>query len=200
MRGIEFTCVACQARFRDKPYKKRKYCSLACSGVGRRKEGPRRHDNRYAYRYAPGHPLATRSSPIVTEHRLALWDKIGPGTHPCHHCQEPVTWSPDAKCAKGALVVDHLNGQRQDNDPANLVPSCTPCNARRRTRERANAIQPTEPSRIARSGARRRGALKNCEYCSSEFVTWPTSRPGHGRFCSKSCAGLSRGRASRTTT
>lgn len=32
------------------------------------------------------------------------------------------------KAVKGALVVDHLDGDKANNDIANLVPSCNTCN------------------------------------------------------------------------
>lgn len=75
-----------------------------------------------------GHPLANRYG-RVAEHRKVLYDKIGPGPHPCH-------W----ECGKNALVwggrkgiyADHLDGDSLNNDPDNLVPSCNACNAARK--------------------------------------------------------------------
>lgn len=73
-----------------------------------------------------GHPLADRWGHVL-EHRMVLFDKIGPGEHPCHWCAVPVRWGE-------SLHVDHVNFKRSDNDPANLVPSCNPCNAARTRR------------------------------------------------------------------
>lgn len=77
------------------------------------------------YRYLfldEAHPLKTRyNGRKVAEHRLVLWEKIGPGTHGCHWCNKPVTWLKD-------LQVDHIDWDKLNNVPDNLVPSCRPCN------------------------------------------------------------------------
>jgi hypothetical protein len=75
----------------------------------------------------PAHPLSRRSG-YVLEHRKSLHDAIGPGPHQCAWCGTGVVWG-----GKGgdALVVDHFDGDKQNNDPANLRPSCVPCNAAR---------------------------------------------------------------------
>jgi len=57
----------------------------------------------------------------VFEHRAVLYDEIGGGGHPCHYCGIVVYWQYD-------LVVDHVDEDKTNNSPANLVPSCTPCN------------------------------------------------------------------------
>lgn len=81
----------------------------------------------YVRRADRAHPLA-HSAGTVLVHRVVLLDKIGPGIHPCHHCGKPVDWA-ISHPTPGALVVDHLDGVRSNNDPANLVPSCAPCNS-----------------------------------------------------------------------
>jgi hypothetical protein len=80
----------------------------------------------------PGHPLA-RADGRVLIHRANLYDKIGPGTHPCCWCGVPVTWGVDQwkGSVAGRLIADHLNGDVTDNRPENLVPSCQSCNAKR---------------------------------------------------------------------
>jgi len=77
---------------------------------------------------APGHPLGTRTG-YVAVHRIVLYDKIGPGEHPCHWCGETVSW--DIRKGPGALETDHVNATRDDNRPGNLVPSCKSCNIKR---------------------------------------------------------------------
>lgn len=67
-------------------------------------------------------------------HRLVLMDVIGPGEHPCHWCGRPVSWDRSYPKDIDGLVVDHLDGNKMNNDPANLVPACNPCNTRRRNR------------------------------------------------------------------
>lgn len=80
-----------------------------------------------------GHPLA-RAKGQVQMHRLVLFAVIGYGPHLCHWCRRPVTWS--VGLPPFALVVDHLDGDPANNDPANLVGSCQPCNSRRQRRTR----------------------------------------------------------------
>lgn len=76
-----------------------------------------------------GHPLA-RAHNHVLMHRVVLFDKIGPGPHPCHWCQKPVDW--EVGLSETALIVDHVDWDRANNDPDNLVPSCHRCNTGRR--------------------------------------------------------------------
>jgi len=44
----------------------------------------------------------------VRLHRAELYDAIGPGMHPCHHCGDLVEWGI-------TLEVDHLDHNRQNN-------------------------------------------------------------------------------------
>lgn len=71
----------------------------------------------------PGHPLADKQGSLY-EHRLVLFEHIGPGVHQCHWCGIDVEWMVD-------LEADHVNFDRVDNRSANLVPSCHGCNTRR---------------------------------------------------------------------
>ena len=72
----------------------------------------------------------------VPEHRRILFRRIGVGWHPCHHCGTMVTWEHSLKKNPDtALVVDHLDENKLNNDPANLVPSCNICNASRNQRK-----------------------------------------------------------------
>jgi hypothetical protein len=77
---------------------------------------------------AVGHPLA-RAKGAVKVHRKVLYDAIGPGPHPCHWCGKPVDWTYGV--TSDALVVDHLDDRRSNNDLDNLVPSCNTCNSSR---------------------------------------------------------------------
>lgn len=81
---------------------------------------------------APEHPVAATNG-MAKVHRMVLFDAIGRGEHPCHWCGRMVSW--DARYPSDpqrALVVDHLDFNRTNNDLANLVPSCQPCNFSRR--------------------------------------------------------------------
>lgn len=83
----------------------------------------------YWLKAMPGHPLAFANGNVL-EHRAIVYDLHGAGEHPCHWCSRIVDWSIEFP-APGALVVDHLDGNRINNDPSNLVISCQPCNTAR---------------------------------------------------------------------
>lgn len=93
---------------------------------------------RYRMRYAAGHPLADKYGRVY-EHRMVLFDEIGPGPHRCHWCEAQLDWLPkgDPHC----LMVDHLNADGGDNRPENLVPSCVACNTARGSQARADALR-----------------------------------------------------------
>jgi hypothetical protein len=89
---------------------------------------PHRHMKEgYVQVYRPDHALANARG-YVPEHRLVLFDKIGPGTHSCHWCGIGLEWRGRGRAA---LIADHLDENKVNNDPSNLVPSCTPCNGNR---------------------------------------------------------------------
>jgi len=82
-----------------------------------------RHTAGYVLIYDATHPLRDRHN-YVYEHRAVLMAKVGSGSQACHHCGCVVTWGVD-------LETDHLDYDRANNDPSNLVPSCHTCNTRR---------------------------------------------------------------------
>jgi len=73
------------------------------------------------------HPLAMRNGRVY-EHRAVLYDQLGPKPEPCHWCGRTVEWGD----RDHPLFVDHVDHDRQNNDPTNLVPSCGTCNGSRR--------------------------------------------------------------------
>lgn len=77
-----------------------------------------------------GHPLSTANGQVL-EHRAVLYDTLGPDPQPCAHCGMEVRWDHTYPTHADALVVDHLDFDRSNNDPANLVPSCGRCNLAR---------------------------------------------------------------------
>lgn len=79
------------------------------------------HSHGYLLRYCPDHPLRQgKSGPREYEHRVVFYDEHGTGPFSCHWCGTTVTWDD--------MHVDHVNGDKQDNDLRNLVSSCALCN------------------------------------------------------------------------
>lgn len=119
-------------RWQDPEYReKQRYAHRGMRAGGVPATGP--FINAQGYRALPsqwGHPLAN-SNGVVLEHRKVLYDAIGPGPHPCH-------WNHFSSCGKTELTwggingiqVDHLDGDKTNNDLANMVPSCLACNRR----------------------------------------------------------------------
>lgn len=149
---------------------------------------------RYRYvRIDETHPLAVQigmknhvivRSPRIGEHRLVLWDKIGPGEHPCHWCGTHLQWGKGVR--HGVLIADHLDGDPSNNDPENIVASCNVCNSIRVRRGRPR-IEPGEATTTAKDGTRLRAKHHPCQWCGDTF-TAELSRP-NPRFCSQSCTG-----------
>jgi hypothetical protein len=70
-----------------------------------------------------GHPLSNRDG-AVYEHRAVMYREWRGTVPACHWCGQQLSrWS--------AVVVDHLNENKADNSPGNLVPSCNSCNRAR---------------------------------------------------------------------
>lgn len=85
---------------------------------------------RYRVRTRPEHPVAMVNGRVYL-HRAALYDAIGPGKHSCHWCGRLVSWDRTYPWHADALLADHIDGDRHNNEPPNLVPSCNGCNAGR---------------------------------------------------------------------
>lgn len=103
-----------------------RFCSRECAGTAKG-SGPR------PVIFDRSHVLASPDG-RVSVHRVVLYEKIGPGTHPCHWCQRPVTWVTRRRTDGGResdLMADHLNGDCRNNNPDNLVPACSFCNVLR---------------------------------------------------------------------
>ena len=114
---------------------------------------------------AAGHPLANTYGHVL-EHRMVLYDTIGPGPHPCHWCDIPVNW--EAGITATALITDHLDFNRANNDPANLAPACNVCNVRR------NRLTPEErraQSAVALAARRQKKSQRLEESTTQAFHT-----------------------------
>lgn len=96
------------------------------------------HQSRYVTKYLPGHPAASKSGRIYV-HRMIVFDRLGGMGAPCHWCGTDLTWF-RPKGAADDLCVDHLNGDRADNRPENLVTACNRCNSGRAAQDRSKIL------------------------------------------------------------
>ena len=140
--------------------------------------------SRYRYiRLEKDHPLG-KASQSIPEHRMLLYQKIGPGQHPCHYCGTNITWVllPRGKPRRdaGAIITDHLNRDSKDNRPDNLVPSCVNCN----NHNTSARIAPEELTYTFPNGHTVRGISRECHYCGSMFVRPPSLGQ---KYCSTDC-------------
>ena len=88
----------------------------------------RERSHGYLARTNRDHP-ASSSNGLLYQHREVLYDTIGPGAHACHWCAKEIEWFTADR--KRMLVADHLDGDKVNNDPTNLVPACLHCNGNR---------------------------------------------------------------------
>lgn len=130
----------CDAPDCEKPADSGRHCGMHRARLTRLgsldlppKRQRRTHSHGYLILRAKGHPTAN-SRGFAYEHRVALYDAIGPGAHPCHWCGTEVSWDRSYPQHRDGLVVDHLDEDKANNDPSNLVPSCSVCNFQRSSR------------------------------------------------------------------
>lgn len=102
-------------------------------------DDPRQRNNRllvkgYWLVYQPDHPLLTHKG-YVGEHRVVLYDKIGPGSHACVWCGTEISWE---GFRWDGIIVDHLDRNSENNSPDNLVPACNLCNFHRHTTHKSH--------------------------------------------------------------
>jgi hypothetical protein len=176
--------VRCGKAFVPKPSTKGRFCSRACyDAAGRPRRKP---DMKYRMTTAPDHPIAPPGG-VVAVARVMLYDKLGPGPHPCHWCGLALRWVCDGTRPADALFVDHLDFDARNDVPENLVPSCHVCNAHRTRARDHRLIQPGEPVMIV-NGQQTRAIERRCERCGQTFLALPAAvKKGKGRFCSRAC-------------
>jgi hypothetical protein len=168
------------------PGRPNRFCSQSCyfASATRRKKRVAKVKGQRMKR-AVGHPIAPPSG-VVAVSRLTLYDHIGGGPHPCHWCGAVVQWK--TGLVPGALIVDHLNWDQNDDRVENLLVSCNRCNSHRVADKSKRLIEEGEPT-VIRNGRPTRAVQRSCESCGNEFLTIPAEvAKGKGRFCSRSCA------------
>lgn len=183
------TCEKCGTAFKPRQANRpNRFCSMACYNTSGR---PTRKDmtSGQRQRRVPAHPLAPPSG-TVAECRLVLYEEIGPGSHQCRWCDKVVTWMPGATNHPDSLVADHLDWDKHNNAPENLVPSCRVCNAHRTRDGDRRLIQDDELVIVATNGIRHRAVRRTCLKCGKGFLARATFvKRGHGLYCSRECAG-----------
>ncbi len=123
----------------------------------------------------------------VYEHKLVLFNALGRGPHPCHWCGRQLQWNRGTK--GDALIVDHLDGDTRNNDPANLVASCNGCNTIRARTNFRPGISQDELFVVNKDGTRNRADWCHCVECGSEFLASITRiKRGTVKTCSRACS------------
>lgn len=182
-------CATCGAPFTPRHYDRpNRFCSSPCYQASRAGKVQKADVVGQRMRRVPGHPIAPPSGTVAVA-RLVLYEKIGPGEHPCHWCGALVKWIAGGHVGTpGSLMADHLDWDRANDAPENLVPSCNHCNAHR-TAHGGRAPLRHDELTMMWGGARTRAVRRYCNHCGTEFLTIPAEvRKGHGRYCSRSCA------------
>lgn len=100
------------------------------------------HAKRYRLVVRRGHALAHASTGRVYVHRAVLFDNLGWGNFACFWCGTTVRWSTSHPQPTDALITDHVDHDRHNNDVTNLVPSCGRCNS---ARSRWRTMPPLTP-------------------------------------------------------
>lgn len=137
----------------------------------------------------PDHPIAPPSG-LIALCRVVLYEKIGPGPHPCEWCGLAIRWTPGKRPTRGSIVADHLDWNVHNNVPENLVASCLVCNSHRVRDHDRRLIRSDEVFLIDARGERHRAMEQACEECAAPFLarlTW-VKAGRNPRFCSLPCA------------
>jgi hypothetical protein len=115
---------------------------------------------------------------------LVLFERIGPGEHPCEWCGLMLRWTKTQKESPRALLADHLDGDPTNDSSGNIVPSCNTCNCKRGM---TIAIQPGEKCVKVGNGWRRAAEIQ-CPHCKKLFLSPVTSKMVPLRtYCSSGC-------------
>lgn len=94
------------------------------------------------------HPAASPSG-LTGYHRIVLWDKLSGKDAPCNWCGRQLYWSKSYPKHQDALITDHVDTNKQNNDPSNLVPSCGKCNVSREGGRKQHVRAVTGPCSVS---------------------------------------------------
>jgi len=72
-------------------------------------------------------------------HRVAYFEAHPEGPYFCNWCQRLLRREA-GHLDRDAVIVDHLDHDREHNVPENLVSSCRQCNTKRQNRERGQRL------------------------------------------------------------
>lgn len=88
--------------------------------------------------YAPWHTLTQgKENKGLREHRAVMFREHGYGPYVCHWCAAALTWD--------EMDIDHLDDNRQNNDPGNIVAACHGCNVRRASHKTGAKLRKSAP-------------------------------------------------------
>lgn len=161
-RRVERVCKNCSKTYSTIPCFRKVFCSKKCLYDHLSK---RIGEKNPAWR-----PVGEKSS--YRSLRLSVRKEIMDSGYVCEDCLQK----------NDVMEVHHVDKNRHNDDPSNLVVLCKPCHANRHKGERAyNLILKSE-----NHSKKQRRARKACEYCGKEFLIYNPSL----RFCSRKCAGV----------
>jgi hypothetical protein len=144
-------CKHCGSPFPAR--QRQEYCSPQCRPSFSERKTTRRRGvvtNGYPSYVEHGHPRANKKSGQLAVHVAVAYAKCGPGPHKCHWCDRNIDWERSQiplvhedgapittidgrQCYGNAekLMVDHVNGNKDDWAEKNVVLSCRRCNTLR---------------------------------------------------------------------
>ena len=124
----------CSIRECEQPTKSRGWCAKHYKRWERRRdlgdpEPPRPVPNQKGYltQRMPDHPTANVQGRAYL-HRVALWDRLDGREPECAFCHVRLVWG---GTESNSVTVEHLDGDRTNNHPLNLVAACPSCNTKR---------------------------------------------------------------------
>lgn len=179
-------CAACGGEIPSKRRATQRFCSSVCYGKSNRGVARKGNVKHRVVLPPEGHPLAIDGGRVPAA-RIVLYDKIGPGAHPCNWCSNEIDWNAQ-RYAPNAIIADHLDWDPSNDAPDNLVASCNPCNAHRRAGGTSTRLTDDDKT-IIWGGVRTRAVELFCQVCGARFLIPPSATfDGKGRTCSRSCA------------